>query len=125
MTVEINKIKTDGYNRNERVVVPPVDIFETENEYLVKADMPGVKREDIDITLDKDILSINGTLPEDAQKDELRYSEYSPYNFSRSFNVGRSINSAAIQASVENGVLTVTLPKKEEIKPKKIEIMSN
>ena len=119
MTVELNNNKTN------RAIIPPVDIFETDNEYLLKADMPGVKREDIDITLDNDVLSINGKVAEDTQKAELKYSEYSQYNFSRSFNVGRDIDSAEVKAVVENGVLTLTLPKKEDIKPRKIEITAH
>ncbi len=125
MTTEVNKIKTNNYNCDERVIVPPVDVFETQNEYVIKADMPGVDKQDVDITLDNDVLAINGKINQNGNETNLKYSEYSLYNFCRNFNVGKDINGDAIKASMENGVLTLTLPKKEEVKPKKIEITTH
>jgi HSP20 family protein len=92
MTTEINKIKTDDYNQSERVIVPPADIYETEGEYVIKADIPGVSKENIDITLDNDTLSINGKISRQEDYGVLKYSEYALYNFSRSFNVGKDID---------------------------------
>lgn len=123
MTTEVKKIKKDAYQCEECVIVPPVDIYETENEYTLKADMPGVVKENLEITLDNNILEINGMVTEeDLNEEDLKYSEYKLYNFHREFNVGRDINANAITANLDQGVLTLIMPKKEEVKPKKIEI---
>ena len=125
MTTEVKKIKKDAYQCEECVIVPPVDIYETENEYTLKADMPGVVKENLEITLDNNILEINGMVTEeDLNEEDLKYSEYKLYNFHREFNVGRDINANAITANLDQGVLTLIMPKKEEVKPKKIEIKS-
>ena len=125
MTTEVKKIKKDAYQCEECVIVPPVDIYETENEYTLKADMPGVVKENLEITLDNNILEINGRVTEeDLNEEDLKYSEYKLYNFHREFNVGRDINANAISANLDQGVLTLIMPKKEEVKPKKIEIKS-
>ena len=125
MTTEVKKIKKDAYQCEECVIVPPVDIYETENEYTLKADMPGVVKENLEITLDNNILEINGRVTEeDLNEEDLKYSEYKLYNFHREFNVGRDINANAITANLDQGVLTLIMPKKEEVKPKKIEIKS-
>lgn len=125
MTTEVKKIKKDAYQCEECVIVPPVDIYETENEYTLKADMPGVVKESLEITLDNNMLEINGRVTEeDLDEGNLKYSEYKLYNFHREFNVGRDINANAITANLDQGVLTLIMPKKEEVKPKKIEIKS-
>lgn len=125
MTTEVKKIKKDAYQCEECVIVPPVDIYETENEYTLKADMPGVVKENLEITLDNNMLEINGRVTEeDLDEGNLKYSEYKLYNFHREFNVGRDINANAITANIDQGVLTLIMPKKEEVKPKKIEIKS-
>lgn len=123
MTTEVQKIKKDAYDREEPVIVPPVDIYETENEYVIKADMPGVDKGNINITLDDNVLDIEGKINEDTDENKkLKYREYNLNNFSRSFRVGNDIDADKISAQMENGVLTLTLLKREEVKPKKIEI---
>lgn len=125
MAAEVSKIKTDSYNNDERVIVPPADIYETDTEYVVSADMPGVTRDTLDITLDKGQISINGKAAKDESAGELKYGEYAPYNFSRTFSIGSEVNGEAITASLSDGVVVITLPKKEEVKPKKIEVTIN
>jgi HSP20 family protein len=125
MTLEGRKIMKNDYNRDENIMVPPVDIYETENEYVIKADMPAVQKENIDITLNNDKLELRGKVTVDTERDDVRYGEYELYDYYRSFNVGNDISSAAISAHMKDGVLTLTLPKREEIKPKKIEIKVN
>jgi HSP20 family protein len=123
MTTEVKKIKKDAYQCEECVIVPPVDIYETDNEYILKADMPGVIKENLAITLDNNRLEINGKVVEDeSEEGNLKYSEYKLYNFHREFNVGKDINGNAITAKLDHGVLTLIMPKKEEVKPKKLEI---
>ncbi len=107
----------------ERVIMPPVDIYETEEGYVVHADMPAVDREHIAVTLDKGELMISGTIDEsEYNRDDLKYSEYRLHNYQRRFRVGNDIDGERISAGVEDGVLTIHLPKKEEVKPRKIEI---
>lgn len=118
MNTDVKKIK----GGDEYVIVPPADIYETENEYVIKADMPGVSRENLEITLEKDNLEISGKVRESGSQDTLRYAEYRLHNYNRSFVVGDGIKRDGISASLENGVLTLTLPKSEHVKPRKIEI---
>ena len=123
MTTEVRKIKKDAYQAEEFVIIPPVDIYETDNEYILKADMPGVIKDNLEITLENNRLELNGSVAEDELKEEnLKYSEYKLYNFHREFNVGRDVDESAISANLDHGVLTLVMPKKEEVKPKKIEI---
>jgi HSP20 family protein len=108
--------------KQERVIVPPVDIFETENEYIVKADMPGVKKENIEITFNDRRLEISGQVGEESDKGSATGREFDLLNYYRSFNVGNDIDAGAISAKVENGVLSLKLPKREEVRPRKITV---
>ena len=123
LATDVKKIKTDGYDREENVIIPPVDIYETENEYVITADMPAVKKEDVNVILHEDKLEITGTVSaEEIDADNLKLREYALCNYHRSFTVGNNIDNGKISAKMENGVLTLNLPKKEEVKPKKIQI---
>jgi len=123
MTAEIRKLTKDNYNTEKPVLVPPVDIYETEDEYVIKAEMPGVAKDRINVTLNNSELEItgkiNGTLPEEK---DLRYSEFRLYDYHRKFKVGDDIDNRRLSAKLENGILTLNLPKSEKVKPKKIEI---
>jgi HSP20 family protein len=123
MNNEVKKIKRSPYNSEECVHVPAVDIYEDENGFTLKADMPGVTKENLNITLENNKLEIHGK-SEDTEKDEstLKYSEFKMYDYHRSFILNDDINTNEIAANLENGVLTLTLPKSEEVKPKKIAI---
>jgi len=123
MTTEVRKLKNDAYNREECVIVPPVDIYENENEYVLKADMPGVAKENLEIALNNNELTINGTIDRSAGSDEEpKYREFTMCNFHRAFQVSEAVDANAISANLDNGVLTITLPKSEAVKPKKIQI---
>ncbi len=123
MTTDVKKIQNETARGNEIYVVPAADIYETENEFVIKAEMPGVIRENFDITIENNELHIEGKTVTDYVKDEnLEYSEFRLYNYHRSFVVGDSINREGINAALSDGVLTLVLPKIERIKPKKIEI---
>jgi HSP20 family molecular chaperone IbpA len=123
MATEVQKTEKDLTRANEIYVVPEADIYETDNEYVIKAEMPGVIRENLDITLDNNELQIEGRVVPDYRKEEhLDYSEYRLYNFHRSFVVGDAINREGIHASLADGVLSLVLPKSEKVKPRKIEI---
>jgi HSP20 family protein len=87
--------------------------------------MPGVDKGDVEITLENGTLTINGKIKNEETDNDLKYREFNLYNFYRSFNVGREINGDAIKATMENGVLVLALPKKEELKPRKIEVTTH
>ncbi len=124
-TTELTKLKKDPYNSSECVIVPAVDIYETENEYVLEADMPGVKKEDLDITFEKNQLEISGNVDQSLSEEEnLKHREYMLYNYNRRFTVGDGIDSEKIEAKLDDGVLTLTLPKSEKVKPRKIEVKS-
>ena len=102
---------------------PHTDIHETSDSVVVAMEVPGVGKSDVDIRLDKGVLTVTGTI--DSKKYEALkpiYSEYNVGNFVRSFNVSPKIDSDAISAVIADGVLTVRLPKAKEAQPKRISI---
>jgi len=103
---------------------PPVDIFETEHELVVKADLPDIKPEELDIRVENNILTIRGERKFEKKVNENNYLrvERSYGSFSRSFSLANTVNSEAIKAEYKNGVLTLTIPKREEAKPKQIKV---
>jgi HSP20 family protein len=105
-----------------RRITPPVDIYETDNDVILVADIPGVGKKNLTLDIDDDELTISGTFEEiksDGEKliDECVYGEYR-----RTFTLGDIIDREKIAAKLEDGVLTLTLPKHEKTKPRKIEI---
>jgi len=103
-----------------------LDVVEEEDEFVVQASLPGVKPEDVDVTFSNNTLTIKGEVRSNEEKEDTRYHlrERRFGLFSRSITLPRGINGEAIQASYNAGVLTLHLPKREEIKPKRIEIRS-
>lgn len=123
MANEIKETNKDTYNNTECVQVPPVDIYESENEYVLKAELPGVKKESLNITIEDNELEIRGTV-EAAERDEneLKYREFTLETYERKFKIGNDIDTESISANLEDGILTLKLAKREEVKPKKIKI---
>lgn len=105
-------------------VVPAVDIVERETDFLVKIELPGVNKEDVKITVQNDVLTIKGEKKLEMEKkgDTYRRVERSYGIFQRSFPLPASVKADRIEATYENGVLNVVLPKAEEAKPKEIEV---
>jgi HSP20 family protein len=103
---------------------PAVDIYETEHELVVKADLPDVNPQDLDVRVENNILTIRGERKFDSKAHEDNYLriERAYGSFSRSFSLANSVKSDAIQADYHNGVLTLSLPKREEAKPKQIKV---
>jgi HSP20 family protein len=106
---------------------PAVDIYETENELVLKADLPDVDQKDIDVRVENQTLTIAGQRKFEKQEAGKGFHriERSYGNFVRSFAVPNSFNTEEIAAQYKNGVLTVTLPKKEAAKPRQIKIEVN
>lgn len=103
---------------------PPVDIYETENELVLKADLPDVNERDLDVQVENNMLTIRGERKFDQQIKEDNYLriERTYGSFSRSFSLPSTINSEAIKAEYKNGVLRIELPKRAESKPKQVKI---
>ncbi|MHC1743570.1 MAG: Hsp20/alpha crystallin family protein [Syntrophobacteraceae bacterium] len=120
---EKKEVQSSGEpTRNKPVFVPAVDIFETEGSLTLVADMPGVALESVSIDLDKDQLTIRGTVDSYTNEHTPLLSEYAVGDYYRQFNVSNAIDRAKIEATMKDGVLKVTLPKAEAAKPRKIEI---
>jgi HSP20 family protein len=113
-----------GQESNLTTWAPAVDIYETEHELVVKADLPDVKPEDLDIRVENNILTIRGERKFEKKVDESNYLrvERAYGSFSRSFALANTVNTEAIKADYQNGVLTLTVPKREEAKPKQIRV---
>jgi len=126
---QINRVFGDmlertGEESNLTPWAPAVDIFETEHELVVKADLPDVNPQDLDIRVENNILTIRGERKFENKVNEENYLRveraYGP--FSRSFSLANSVKSEAIRADYQNGVLTLSIPKREEAKPKQIKV---
>jgi HSP20 family protein len=107
--------------------MPAVDIHETEDGYVVKADLPGIKKEDIQIDLKDSTLTLKGEkkFEQKVSKDNYIRTERAYGTFVRSFTLPHNVDSEKIKASYKDGVLELTLPKKEEAKPKQIKVEVN
>ncbi len=127
---EMNKLfdeRLDKFSGNElqsRVWQPLVDIFEEDDKFVIKAEIPEVKKEDISINLENNVLTIKGErkLEKEDKKENYHRAERFYGMFQRSFTLPGTVDQEKIKANLENGVLTLEIPKKEEVKPKKIEI---
>jgi HSP20 family protein len=126
---QINHLFGNGLGRtaeesNLTPWAPAVDIYETENELVVKADLPDVNPQDLDIRVENNVLTIRGERKFEAKVHDDNYLriERAYGSFSRSFSLANSVNSDAIKADYYDGVLTLSLPKTEEAKPKQIKV---
>lgn len=109
---------------SNRSWTPPVDIQETADSYRLYAELPGLTKENIEITLENNVLRLSGErkFEKDAQKDNYHRIERTYGAFARSFTLPNQVNSEGVQAQFENGVLTITAPKAEQAKPRRISI---
>jgi len=111
--------------KNVKTYAPAVDIFETANNILVIADMPGVDERSVDVTLEKNLLTIHGMVDSTTHDGlELAFSEYGVGDYQRAFSITDEIDRNNIKATVKDGVLKLVLPKSEKIKTRKIEVTS-
>ncbi len=105
----------------ERYVSPPVDIYETPNELVLLADLPGVAPNDLEVRLEDDILTIRGRATH-LRADAPVYQEYELVNFFRQFELSEQIDQGKVSADLKHGVLTLHLPKTEKAKPRQIAV---
>lgn len=107
--------------RNRPVLTPPVDIFETNDEIVLISDMPGVDDKSIDITLEQDVLTVEGRVKlEPREGYELTLTEFGAGDYRRVFTLSTEVERDKISAEVKDGVLRLVLPKAEPAKAKKI-----
>jgi HSP20 family protein len=107
-----------------RTWAPPVDIYENENNIVLKADLPGVDPKDVEVRVEDSTLYLKGERKFEKETKEENYHrvERSYGSFARSFSLPNSINAEKVKAEYKDGLLTLTLPKREEAKPKTIKI---
>jgi HSP20 family protein len=126
----MNRLFGDVYLRDEDVTsrgnwMPPVDIFETDSHDLVlKAELPDMTREDIEVTVENNTLTLKGTkkVSNEVKEEQYRRVERSYGTFSRSFTLPNTVDAGKVSAEYKNGVLTVKLPFREEARPRTINV---
>jgi HSP20 family protein len=127
---EVNRLFEDNFTRERSghadlaTWAPPVDIYETENELVVKAELPDLQDKDIDIRITNNTLTIRGErkFEKDVKEENYLRIERAYGAFMRSFSLPNSVSSENIRADYRNGVLTLHMAKREESKPKQIKI---
>ena len=126
----MNRLFGDVYVRDEDVTqrgtwVPPVDIYETEtHDLVIKAELPDMTRDDIEVTVENSTLTLRGTKkpPVDVKEEQFRRVERHYGSFVRSFALPSTVDATKVGAEYRNGVLTVKLPFREEAKPRSINV---
>ena len=113
-----------GEEVSNRNWIPPVDIQETADGYKLLAELPGLTKDDINITLENNVLRLTGErkFEKDVKKESFHRVERTYGTFSRAFALPQQVNAEGVQAGFENGVLTILVPKAEQAKPRKISI---
>jgi len=127
---QVNRLFEDSFTRDRSgradlaTWAPAVDIYETENELVVKADLPDIQEKDIDVRVENNTLTIRGErkFEKDVTEDNYLRIERSYGSFMRSFSLPNTVSSENIRADYRNGVLTLHMAKREESKPKQIKI---
>jgi len=104
--------------------MPVVDISESDGEYLIKAELPEVKKEDVKVTVEDGVLTIQGERRQEKEEKGKRYHrvERSYGSFVRSFTLPESVDEGGVKAEYKDGVLNLHLPKSEKVKPKAIDV---
>ncbi|HEY3663652.1 MAG TPA: Hsp20/alpha crystallin family protein [Chthoniobacterales bacterium] len=109
-------------NRAERFITPPVSVSENGEGYLLELEMPGVNKEGLEISVENNELSIVGRRSNPAIDGTPVHRESRPHNYRRKFEIDPSIDSGKISARLNHGIVTLVLPKAEEVKPRKIAV---
>ncbi len=120
----VNQFWGDYANRNGQGWFPKVDIAENESNFVLSAELPGMNREDIQVSLEDGVLTVSGERKFEEEKEGKNYlhRERTYGRFTRSFQMGKNVQADKISASYKDGVLHITLPKAEEVKPRQIEV---
>lgn len=105
-----------------RFRTPAAEISETQETVILRAEMPGVEKEDFDIDIDGNTLTIRGKRKQNGPRMKVVHNESDQSDYCRTFSLGDSLDTSTVGANVDQGILTLTFPKKPEILPKKIEV---
>ena len=127
---DLSRFFGDVYLRDEELTsrgnwVPPVDIYETAaHDLVIKAELPDVNREDVEVTVENNTLTLRGTksLPTEVKEEQFRRIERRYGSFARSFTLPNTVDASKVSAEFKNGVLTVKLPYRDEAKPRTINV---
>lgn len=119
MMVE-RKVSING--NEQEVYIPLTDIYETSDLYSLKMEMPGIKKENLDIVIDENELRIIAKREANDETNSIKFSEYSDRDYYRAFRIGSDVDKNRVDANLDKGILSLKLYKSEEVKPKKIEI---
>jgi HSP20 family protein len=118
---QVTTREPEGTRTHERYVAPPVDIYELPEGLVVMADMPGVDKDSLDIRVDHNILTIRGQASHVLSGEPI-YREYELVHYFRQFELSDKVDQNKITADLKQGVLTLSLPKAEAVKPRKIAV---
>jgi HSP20 family protein len=113
-----------GWRRGERVVALPVDVYSTANELIVQASVPGLNADDVEITIEGDTLTIKGETKSPLDNVEYHIQERRFGPFGRTLTLNVPVQAEQAEATFDKGVLTLTIPKAEEVRPKVIQVKS-
>ncbi|MFP4379770.1 MAG: Hsp20/alpha crystallin family protein [Candidatus Sumerlaeia bacterium] len=119
--IEKQEEQTPATREPSRYLIPPVDIYETEDGLTVMADMPGVTKDNVNLRVDNNVLTLRGNVDHQHPGDAMA-REFELHDFFRQFELSEEIDQEKIEARLNQGVLTVYLPKAEKAKPKQVEI---
>jgi len=121
---EQQAVRPQQVQREREFYVPPVNIFETNDHFVVEADLPGVTKDGLEITVEDNELTIIGRRNDlhEVPNAEVLYQETRPGDFRRVFELDPTIDTSKISAKMQQGVLLLTLPKAEKVKPRKITV---
>jgi HSP20 family protein len=120
---ETNVPAREETRSQERYVTPPVDIYENGDGLVVKADLPGIAKENLDVRVENGVLTIQTKAANSSSSGGAPvYREYELVNFFRQFELSDKVDQQKISADLKHGVLTLKLPRAEEAKPKRIEV---
>lgn len=108
-----------GTEQVKKPFIAPVNVLEKEDLFLIEMSIPGFKKEEVSIEVDKDLLTISSEVIEKKEEtvEQFNRREFSKQSFKRSFNLPETVNQDKIDAAYENGILTISLPKKDEALP--------
>jgi HSP20 family protein len=118
---EERPVRSESVNQERPYVSPKVNIIENKDGYTLEAEMPGVAKDGLDISLEENMLTITGRRQQ-AQSASLLYRESEPADYRRVFELDPAIETGKIAAQMEQGILTLTLPKAEKVKPRRITV---
>ncbi|HHD64713.1 MAG TPA: Hsp20/alpha crystallin family protein [Desulfobulbaceae bacterium] len=118
---------SEGKSHMQATVYPPLNMYETKDALILKAELPGVKAEDLEISVEGDTLSMQGTRKRNQAKENISYHrrEIETGNFSRALALPTKIDLDNIMAGLSNGILTITLQKADEVKPRQVKITTD